>query len=43
MLSELEAGTGPTGLPIERALYFEPAPFSKVIERRRQQHGGAHV
>src|SRR5436309_2275952 len=31
LLSELESARGPLGLPIERDLYFQPAPFSKVV------------
>jgi len=31
-LSELESVRGPLGLPIERGLYFEPAPLEKLIE-----------
>jgi DUF2958 family protein len=34
-LSELESARGPLRLPIERDLYFEPAPFSVVIARER--------
>jgi hypothetical protein len=30
-LKELEAVRGPLGLPIERDLYFDPQPLSKVI------------
>lgn len=29
-LSELKAAHGPHGLPIERDLYFKPAPFNKI-------------
>jgi hypothetical protein len=29
-LSELQAARGPLGLPIERDLYFKPAPLSKL-------------
>src|SRR2546429_591910 len=32
-LSELAAARGPLGLPIERDLYFEPAPFSQVVAK----------
>src|SRR2546425_7886121 len=32
-LSELVAARGPLGLPIERDLYFEPAPFSQVMAK----------
>ncbi len=32
VLSELESARGPLGLPIERDLYFEPRPFSRVRE-----------
>src|SRR5258706_6756825 len=32
-LSELAAARGPMGLPIERDLYFEPAPFSQVMAK----------
>lgn len=35
-LSELAAARGPMGLPIERDLYFEPTPFSKIIARQQQ-------
>ena len=31
-LSELTAARGPLGLPIERDLYFKPAPVSQVKE-----------
>ena len=31
VLSELESAKGPLGLPIERDLYFEPKPISKVL------------
>ncbi len=30
LLSELKAARGPTGLAIERDLYFEPKPFSQI-------------
>jgi Protein of unknown function (DUF2958) len=40
MLSELESSRGPSGLPIERDLHFQPGPFSEVIRRHRQTHGG---
>ena len=33
-LSELTLARGRHGLPIERDLYFEPAPFSKAIGRQ---------
>jgi len=33
-LSELATARGPLGLPIERDLYFTPAPMSKVIARK---------
>ena len=32
LLSELEAAQGPRHLPIERDLYFQPAPFSQVVK-----------
>jgi Protein of unknown function (DUF2958) len=32
-LSELTTARGQLGLPIERDLYFEPAPFSQVMAR----------
>lgn len=35
LLSELESARGPRGLPIERDLYFQPAPFSEVRKRER--------
>src|SRR5213080_2664672 len=35
-LSELVAVRGPLGLPIERDLYFEPAPFSQVMAREHR-------
>jgi len=31
VLSELQAAKGPLGLPIERDLYFEPKPMSRVL------------
>lgn len=31
LLSELETARGPLRLPIERDLYFTPAPFSQVM------------
>ncbi|HEY7616310.1 MAG TPA: DUF2958 domain-containing protein [Terriglobales bacterium] len=31
LLSELREARGPLGLPIERDLYFEPTPFSKLV------------
>jgi Protein of unknown function (DUF2958) len=34
-LSELEAARGPLGLPIERDLWFKPAPLSQVPEYAR--------
>jgi hypothetical protein len=34
-LSELETNRGPLGLPIERDLYFRPAPISQV---RKKEH-----
>ena len=33
LLSELETNRGPKGLPIERDLYFKPAPWSEVKKR----------
>ncbi len=41
MLSELEENRGPMGLPIERDLYFEPGPFSEVLNRYQQERGQA--
>ncbi|MDP2858297.1 MAG: DUF2958 domain-containing protein [Bacillota bacterium] len=35
-LSELESARGPLGLPIERGLYFEPQPLSKVRQATGQ-------
>jgi hypothetical protein len=40
VLSELESARGPLGLPIERDLYFEPGPFSKVMAREGSNRGG---
>src|ERR1700730_10167519 len=40
MLSELESSRGPMKMPIERDLYFTAGPFSEVIARHRQTHGG---
>jgi hypothetical protein len=34
-LSELTAARGPMGLPIERDLYFEPTPMSKILARQQ--------
>jgi hypothetical protein len=34
-LRDLESTHGPNGLPIERDLFFEPAPFSVVKHRER--------
>ena len=34
-LKELESVRGPWGLPIERDLHFEPAPWSEVKKRER--------
>ena len=31
-LSELQSARGPLGLPIERDLYFQPTPMSKIVE-----------
>ncbi len=39
MLSELESARSPLRLPIERDLYFEPGPYSEVIERYRRERG----
>ena len=33
-LSELETVRGPWGLPIERDLFFEPTPFSKLTDKK---------
>ena len=38
-LSELESVRGPLQLPIERDLYFTPAPFKEVIARYRKERG----
>lgn len=38
-LSELQSARGPRGLPIERDLYFEPAPWSVVKARHERIHG----
>ena len=35
VLSELESARGPLGLPIERDLYFEAQPFSRVSAKER--------
>lgn len=35
ILSELESARGPLRLPIERDLYFEAQPFSRVLARER--------
>jgi len=35
VLSELQSARGPRRLPIERDLYFTPAPFSQVIAQHR--------
>ncbi len=35
-LSELASARGPTGLPIERDLYFEPTRVSDIIARQQQ-------
>jgi hypothetical protein len=39
-LSELESVRGPSGLAIERDLYFRPGPFNQVIEQFRRARGG---
>jgi hypothetical protein len=33
VLSELQSARGPMGLAIERDLYFEPKPFSKIDQK----------
>ena len=38
-LWEMESARGPLGLAIERDLYFQPGPFSKVIEQYRRERG----
>ena len=38
-LSELESARGPLGLPIERDLYFKPAPWSEAIARYKAERG----
>ncbi|AOQ24551.1 hypothetical protein MTAT_18940 [Moorella thermoacetica] len=35
-LSELESTRGPLGLPIERDLYFNPVPLSKIYPKFKQ-------
>jgi len=37
VLSELASARGPLGLPIERDLYFEPAPISEVLKREGRE------
>ena len=39
VLSELEAARGPLGLPIERDLYFKPAPISQVLSSSGHARG----
>jgi hypothetical protein len=39
VLSELESARGPLGVAIERDLYFQPGPFSKVVEPYRRERG----
>ena len=39
VLSELESVGGPLGMTIERDRYFQPGPFSKVIEQYRRDRG----
>jgi DUF2958 family protein len=39
-LLELSTIRGPLSLPIERDLYFKPAPFSQVEALHRKQFGG---
>jgi hypothetical protein len=36
-LNEMKAARGPLGLPIERDLYFEPAPLSEVMRREHYE------
>lgn len=35
LLRDLESTQGPNGLPIERDLFFKPAPFSEVAKLER--------
>ena len=35
LLSELETARGPLGLKIERDLYFNPTPMSKITNKKR--------
>ena len=37
LLSCLASGQGPLGLPIERDLYFAPAPISEVLKREGRE------
>jgi hypothetical protein len=39
-LSELESARGPLGLPIERDLWFKPAPLSQLPEYARWAGAG---
>ena len=39
VLSEMESIRGPGGLTLERDLYFEAGPFSRVIEQYRRERG----
>jgi hypothetical protein len=38
-LSELEEARGPMGLPIERDLFFQPAPLSEVRKQHHRREG----
>ncbi len=40
VLSELKAARGPLNLPIERDLYFTPAPFSTIRPQVKQGASG---
>ena len=39
LLSELEEVRGPSGLTIERDLYFKSGPFPEVIRKFRKERG----
>jgi hypothetical protein len=39
LLSDLESGRGPLGLPIERDLHFTAAPISQVLKREGHEQG----
>ena len=36
LLSELESGRGPLGLPIERDLYFQPTPLGEIMKQHEE-------